>query len=705
MPLGEPTAASTQHSASGASAVGRAGRRELAASLAMLVGFYFVTTSYLRPVWRLWRTQIAQNQGDPVFNLYLLKWVGHEWGRRFAGFWDAPFFFPTRGVLAYSDHMLGPGLVAAAWQAVVPGWVGTYNLLFLSAFAWTGWTMSWVLRRSGRTWAAAFLGGLIYAFCPFRWDQISHLQVLLMAAIPLTLWTFDRLLAEVSWARAAGFLLCYAVHLAGGCYLAAMIQFPLLILAGNRAMALWRSRRAIGIDGFAVLATTAAAAAGLLGATFFEYRRVAARDGLTWDAGTERHWGASLLSYLQPSDFNLYATLWPRSLFRSENCLFPGFLAVALCAAGAWHLLHRSTALDDAPRVRRHPAKVWRLAPLALVILGWTGGELLTWGEVPRFAALARWVPWNSYRLPFALVVSGAALWLVFTRRLTGRWSGAWIAALDPWPRGLLLAGIATALLSTPLFYLPLSHVLPGLSSMRVPARFQAFTMLVIAFFAAAAFDACAKRLRTAAGASARWRAAALTIAVLALALVECAPQRLPWGPLPDEAAFPSVYTWLAGQSDIRALVELPLTDPTVPVGGTAALQAMYFGTRHWRPVVNGYSAHFPPDYRRLESTCCDPAPDDATISELESRGVSHILVHRDRLRRWQRHALAAWAAADASRHEIELVYADDSDSVYRLAAAAESRPGTAASLPLPIAPKPRPPTAAAPCSSRRPGP
>ena len=78
--------------------------------------------------------------------VYLLKWVGHAAGRGFEGFWEAPFFYPSHHVLAWSDHMLGPGLMAAAWNAIVPGWVGAYNVLFLSAFACTGTAMAWVLR-------------------------------------------------------------------------------------------------------------------------------------------------------------------------------------------------------------------------------------------------------------------------------------------------------------------------------------------------------------------------------------------------------------------------------------------------------------------------------------------------------------------------------------------------------------------------------
>src|SRR5260370_1369778 len=92
-----------------------------------------------------------------------------------------------RGAASAAQH-------AAPWNRWLPGWIAPYNVLFLSSVPLPGWSLGWVLRRSGRSWAAALLGGALYAFCPFRWHQVPHLQALLMAAIPPALWTFDRLL-------------------------------------------------------------------------------------------------------------------------------------------------------------------------------------------------------------------------------------------------------------------------------------------------------------------------------------------------------------------------------------------------------------------------------------------------------------------------------------------------------------------------------
>src|SRR5260370_33568096 len=117
--------------------------------------------------------------------------------------------------------------------------------------------------------------------------------------------------------------------------------------------------------------------------------------------------------------------------------------------------------------------------------------------------------------------------------------------------------------------------------------------------------------------------------AIRVAALVECPPRSLSVDEVAEECDFPAVYAGIPRQRDIHALLELPLRVPALEAHGLASVRAMYYGTLHWRPLVNGFSAHFPPAYEKLEATCCYPMPDPATLIELEEEGVTHILVHR----------------------------------------------------------------------------
>jgi len=635
---------------------------------AALVAYTLLAALYLRPIWSVFATHISPDAGDPLFNLYILKWVAHEAHRGFAGFWDAPFFFPARNVLAYSDHLLGPGLAAAAFTALVPEglprWIPAYNLLLLSSFALTGLATCFVLRRSGFGWAAAWLGGAMYAFSPLRWDQLSHLQILLMQLVPITLWSFDHLLARPSGSRAALFLTCYLLHLSGGCYLALMIHVPLAVLLANRLPEL--RRRARWRAELPVLGATALAAAVAAGALFGKYRAVARAAGLHWGPNVMRTWGASVLSYLTPSRSNLYSGLLPDSLHRPENALFPGWLASGLALLGAWDLWRRHrTGAGGATRGAAAGLPAWRRAVLAalptLAAAGWLAGEARTWSiPVPGVLALT-WLPrWatRNYSLPLALVALGAGGWL-WLRRRWGLARPLRFMDIDPWPRGLLAAGAATAALSFPIFFDPISRLLPGLAAMRVPARFDVFTSLAIVWLAAAALDA---RVRGRPAAPRR-RGAAIVTAAAALLLLELCPRPVTWIDLEEEDDFPGVTAWLDDQPDVRAVLEIPLDDPSLPYPGMVNVSYMYYATLHWKPLVNGYSAHVPIAWEWLRQHCCSPAPDPAALAQLRAWGVTHLVIHRSELTGQQRRELDRWEATG----QAELLYAGEGDRAYRL--------------------------------------
>ncbi|HLF55318.1 MAG TPA: hypothetical protein VI942_00590, partial [Thermoanaerobaculia bacterium] len=169
------------------------GGREVAAAFLL---FAAGTAFYLGPAlsWRL-AGQLGPDHGDPVFYVYLLKWIASRLPHGLAGLWDPPFFYPLPGVLALSDHFLGPGIAFAILRAAGLPALAASNLLYASAFLFAGLSSWWVLRRSGLSWLGAAFGGWFFAFGHFRWDEQSHFNVLRIAWIPLVLWTFDRLLA------------------------------------------------------------------------------------------------------------------------------------------------------------------------------------------------------------------------------------------------------------------------------------------------------------------------------------------------------------------------------------------------------------------------------------------------------------------------------------------------------------------------------
>jgi hypothetical protein len=273
----------------------------------------------------------VHDPGDPLFITWILAWVAHQLPRAPAHIFDANIFYPERNTLAYSETLLVPGTAAAPlyWSGVSP--LVIYNLVFLSGFALSGAGVALLVRRLTGSVPAAMLSGIVFAFAPFRIDHYAHLQLQQTQFIPLSLWAFHRLLDGRRLRD--GLLLGAAV--AGqmlSCMYYGLFLIPYMaVVCGTMLVA----GRAVTRDRLVALAAAAAvlalamlpAARAYLGAreVVGERGRQEVVDG-----------SARAYNYLAPPEVNLvYGDLFDR--FRDpERRLFPGFLAVALAAAGLW---------------------------------------------------------------------------------------------------------------------------------------------------------------------------------------------------------------------------------------------------------------------------------------------------------------------------------------------------------------------------------
>jgi hypothetical protein len=560
---------------------GPAGAARWLAWAAAAAAYTLLTLIYLRPIWRVGGDHLAPHLGDPLFNLYVLKWSAHQIGLGLPDLWNANLFYPTRGALALSDHLLGPAAQLALFLRVVPNAIAGYNFLFFTSFVASALAVCWVCRRSGLSWPAALLAGWMYAFTPFRLAQMTHLQVLIVQWAPLTLWFWDRLLAERTTRNAVLFLAFYLLNLTGGCYLAYMIHFPLLALFANRAAS--EGRELLSPRSLRRLVPVGLIAGAALLALFLPYVKVSRSLGLVRTDEEVWKFGATPVSYLSPSRSNLYFGPQGRRLLHAaigrgarafsqpEGALFAGFLPTALFCVGA------------AARWRRRR-------------------------EVPP----------------------------------------------DLWERGLAFSGLLCFLLTFPWIYAPLMRIVPGMSGMRVPARFYAFVSISLVYFAARGVDALRKRMP---GPQAR----AALVAVLAAGLIlELAPQPLRWEPLPREEDLPAVYRWIAREPAVQALVELPMRRDT------RENLYLYNSTVHWKPLANGYSGYLPPVSDGL-SQRIRFLPDSGGLDLLRDLRISHLVIHAQSpgrmaaLRDWDRR----FAAGESRR--VERVHQDGDAWVYRL--------------------------------------
>lgn len=200
------------------------------------------------------------------------------------------------------------------------------------------------------------------------------------------------------------------------------------------------------------------------------------------------------------------------------------------------------------------------------------------------------------------------------------------------------IAGIALSFGPAMPGYAVLYTWVPFLAGIRGAARFGYLAIVGSALLAGFGLAALRARWR-----AARWTPVA-TIAVIALANLESLVA-------PVGYVAPEPISALHNHLPSNAIVvEFPFYPPDRIFHNARYLLE---STRHWRPMLNGYSGLVPASYvdhyRELRTF-----PDARAIDALRAAGVTHVFVHYDEMRRW-----SGGNAVDALSHTADLRLAD----------------------------------------------
>lgn len=278
-------------------------------------------------------------------------------------------------------------------------------------------------------------------------------------------------------------------------------------------------------------------------------------------------------------------------------------------------------------------------------------GRNLLWGSLT--APLRQFGTYTFERNMFpglaALALAGAGLW-VARRSAWAQFFAALaivgtVLALGP---ELRLTPETKSLLLRRLPYDLLYWRLPGMDSMRVPARFGALTLLGIAGlagFGATAALRRAARLRLPQPLRRPYAAIGASALLLLAVGVESLNRPLPIVPLESGDAIPAEYRWLATQPDAR-VVELPLAVPDHASEQQAAVRAQYFSLVSGQRLVNGNANVIPKGYKALVLEM-KRFPTERSVTILQGLGVTHVVVRFDQYPEAERDALARRLAAE----------------------------------------------------------
>lgn len=264
---------------------------------------------------------------DALLNAWIVSWDLRQLASDPWHLFDANIFHPEKGALAYSENLVTAALLAAPVRVVSDNPILLYNAALLLGFAATGLATYRLALRGTGCRLAAVLAGVLFAFAPYRWAHLPHLQLEIAFGLPLGLYFTERLAEggrETRTGRArsaAGLALALVLTFGSSVYTFVYLLTVLPIVAVGLLVGSSRPRR----HALAGLGAGLAAGAVLtlpLALPYLEKLR----------GGTERSLAAAATFSASPVDYLASFSAVHGFLPKTSEPLFPGFAALALAA-------------------------------------------------------------------------------------------------------------------------------------------------------------------------------------------------------------------------------------------------------------------------------------------------------------------------------------------------------------------------------------
>ena len=590
---------------------------------------------------------LPSDLGDPALNVWIL-WHNATTLPFTEAWWSPPVFHPSPDVLSYSEQLFGLSLLSTPVYWVTGSPIVAYNVAFLMTFPLSGVAAYLlVFELTGRR-DASWLGGLAFAFAPYRMEHVAHVQVLASYWMPLGLFALHRYYHD---GRRRWMLLFGGATLMNGLtngyyllFYPVLVMFWVLWFTPNEAW--WRKAGAIAASG--------ALAGVLLAPTLLTYQRAHDAIGLGRSPVEMRAFSADAAGLLSgPAQSALWS--FPEGVRRQEGQLFPGATAAALVGFALWRTRRRPREPEPrALRMARTAVGViglgfaaallvrvligpWQLRVLGLPISTFEVDRIVAQGMLVWFCwALLSPIGSGAYRRHSAFAFYVVATLLLF------------ILALGPAPTLFDRDFMAYSM------YGALSW-LPGYDGLRVPARFWMLGTICVASLVGLAFVRLVPLTH-------RYRLPLLVVVTLGI-LADG------WINMPTVAV--PAPSGVLGLIDAGVL-ELPLG--TIEHDATSLLRA----TRHRQPLMNGYSGYEPPHYAALRNGLRHRPHE--TLDIVAGLGIRYVRIDR---------ALDPGGALEraVSQHAgTRLVAEGPGEALYRLPPGAPIGPGDAYGQALGIA-------------------
>ena len=260
---------------------------------------------------------------DALLNGFIVSWNLEQLRNDPLHLFDANIFFPEKGALAYSENLLTASLIAAPVALVSDNPILLVNVALLAGFVFSALATFALAFELTHDRLAAYLAGILFAFAPYRFAHLPHLQLQLAFGIPLSFVFLRFIVAGTRRVYATfGFALTAFLTFGSSVYYTVYVASAVPIVALTELYWVPKEKRRSAFGRLLVGGVLATLVVTPLVLPYLDKLQSGRVRSL--QAATE--FSAGLPEYL--SSFSWLHAFLPKA----NEPLFPGFIAIALAA-------------------------------------------------------------------------------------------------------------------------------------------------------------------------------------------------------------------------------------------------------------------------------------------------------------------------------------------------------------------------------------